>query len=164
MVVILICDIVHDKSTCQILQDMLNRARRIIEMIFYFALILLLPKSDRLITTTATSSSWPLVIFNRENIQRIRFKFHQPGWWFQTISLISVMVIRPYLVWIQGDFFNWASPEFAKCWLECNWFQKNVRVPDWPPFLWNSKNAGQFWMTLLQMSLWTNINSLQHLM
>ena len=36
---------------------------------------------------------------------------------------------------IQGDFFNWASPEFAKCWLESNWFQKNVRVPDWPPLM-----------------------------
>ena len=31
-------------------------------------------------------------------------------------------------------FFNWASPEFAKCWLVSNWFKKkNVRVPDWPP-------------------------------
>ena len=33
-------------------------------------------------------------------------------------------------------FFNWASPEFAKCWPVSNWFQKNVRVPDWPP-LWS---------------------------
>ena len=32
-----------------------------------------------------------------------------------------------------GCFFNWASPEFAKCWPVSNWFQKNVRVPDWPP-------------------------------
>ena len=30
-------------------------------------------------------------------------------------------------------FFNWASPEFAKCWPVSNWFQKNIRVPDWPP-------------------------------
>jgi hypothetical protein len=34
---------------------------------------------------------------------------------------------------IQGDFFNWASPEFAKCWPVSNRFQKNVRVLDWPP-------------------------------
>ena len=40
---------------------------------------------------------------------------------------------------IQGVFFNWAPPEFAKCWPVSNWFQKNVRVPDWPP-LW-SENA-----------------------
>ena len=36
---------------------------------------------------------------------------------------------------IQGVFFNWPPPEFAKCWPVSNWFQKNVRVPDWPP-LW----------------------------
>ena len=30
-------------------------------------------------------------------------------------------------------FFNWASPEFAKCWPVSNRFQKDVRVPDWPP-------------------------------
>ena len=30
-------------------------------------------------------------------------------------------------------FFNWASPEFAKCWPVSNRFQKNVRVLDWPP-------------------------------
>ena len=34
---------------------------------------------------------------------------------------------------IQGDFFNWASPEFAKCWPVSDWFPKNVKVPDWPP-------------------------------
>ena len=32
------------------------------------------------------------------------------------IRLKPEVVIRH----IQGDFFNWASPEFAKCWLECN--------------------------------------------
>ena len=36
---------------------------------------------------------------------------------------------------IQGVFFTWPPPEFAKCWPVSNWFQKNVRVPDWPP-LW----------------------------
>ena len=25
---------------------------------------------------------------------------------------------------VQGVFFNWASPEFAKCWLVSKWFQK----------------------------------------
>ena len=33
-----------------------------------------------------------------------------------------------------GCFFN--SAEFVKCWPVSNWFQKNVRVPDWPP-LWS---------------------------
>ena len=41
----------------------------------------------------------------------------------------------PSFTYIQGDFFNWPPPEFAKCWPVSNWFQKNVRVPDWPP-LW----------------------------
>ena len=36
---------------------------------------------------------------------------------------------------IQGDFFNWPPPEFAKCWPVSNWFQKDVRVPDWPPLM-----------------------------
>ena len=27
-------------------------------------------------------------------------------------------------LYIQGDFFNWASPEFAKCWPVSNWFKK----------------------------------------
>ena len=52
VVVILICDIVLDKSR---VQDMINSAKRWFK--WFFALILLLPKSDRLITTTATSSS-----------------------------------------------------------------------------------------------------------
>ena len=34
---------------------------------------------------------------------------------------------------LTGCFFNWASPEFGKCWPVSNQFQKNVRVPDWPP-------------------------------
>ena len=41
--------------------------------------------------------------------------------------------------YLQGVFFNWAHPEFAKCRLVSNRFQKNDRVPDWPP-LW-SENA-----------------------
>ena len=28
---------------------------------------------------------------------------------------------------LQGVFFNWASPEFAKCWLVSNWFKKKKR-------------------------------------
>ena len=35
--------------------------------------------------------------------------------------------------YIQGDFFNWPPPEFAKCWPVRNRFRKNLRVPDWPP-------------------------------
>ena len=34
---------------------------------------------------------------------------------------------------IQGVFFNWAHPKFAKCRPVSNRFQKNDRVPDWPP-------------------------------
>ena len=34
-------------------------------------------------------------------------------------------------IFIQGDFFNWASPEYDKCWPESDWFQK--KIPDWPP-------------------------------
>ena len=34
---------------------------------------------------------------------------------------------------LQGVFFNWAYPEFAKCRPVSNRFQKNDRVPDWPP-------------------------------
>ena len=48
-------------------------------------------------------------------------------------------LIRTPMLVLQGDFFNWPPPEFAKCWPVSNWFQKNVRVPDWPP-LW-SENA-----------------------
>ena len=36
-------------------------------------------------------------------------------------------------IYIQGVFFNWAHPEFAKCRPVSNQFQKNDRVPDWPP-------------------------------
>ena len=31
-------------------------------------------------------------------------------------------------------FFNWACPNFAKFMLVSNWFKKNVRVPDLPPY------------------------------
>ena len=34
---------------------------------------------------------------------------------------------------LQGVFFNWAHPEFAKCRPVSNRFQKNDRVPDWAP-------------------------------
>ena len=43
------------------------------------------------------------------------------------------------IIIIQGVFFNWAHPKFAKCRPVSNRFQKNDRVPDWPP-LW-SENA-----------------------
>ena len=37
-------------------------------------------------------------------------------------------------IWFYRVFvFNWASPEFGKCWPVSNWFQKNIRVLDWPP-------------------------------
>ena len=36
---------------------------------------------------------------------------------------------------IQGDFFNWASLEFAKCWPVSIQYKKNDRVPDWPPLI-----------------------------
>ena len=34
---------------------------------------------------------------------------------------------------IQGVFFNWPPPEFAKCRPVSNQFEKIVRVQDWPP-------------------------------
>ena len=33
---------------------------------------------------------------------------------------------------IQGDFFNWSYPDFAKCRPVNNHFQKFGRVQDWP--------------------------------
>ena len=33
---------------------------------------------------------------------------------------------------LQGDFLTPPPPEFAKCWPVRNWFQKMLRVPDWP--------------------------------
>ena len=36
---------------------------------------------------------------------------------------------------VQGDFFKWASLEFAKCWPVSNQFPKKGRVPDWPPLM-----------------------------
>ena len=39
------------------------------------------------------------------------------------------------VVYIQGVFFKWASPEFAVCWPVRNRFKKNGRVPDWPPLM-----------------------------
>ena len=60
-------------------------------------------------------------------------------------SLKMYMLLFWYLLGedkLQGVFFNCPPPpEFAKCWPVSNWFQKNVRVPDWPPlWLW-SENA-----------------------
>ena len=54
-------------------------------------------------------------------------------WWRRTrrrwLALMS-----PASSWnLQGGFFNWPPPEFAKCWPVSNWFKKNVRVPDFPP-------------------------------
>ena len=45
-------------------------------------------------------------------------------------SLIILLIMHLHHT---GWFFNWPSPEFAKCWPESNWFQKNVRVQYWPP-------------------------------
>ena len=39
------------------------------------------------------------------------------------------------LLFLYRVFFYRASPEFAKCWTVSNRFQKNVRVPDWPPLM-----------------------------
>ena len=41
--------------------------------------------------------------------------------------------LRQQLTILQGFFFNWAFPEFAKCWPVSNQLRKNVRVLDWPP-------------------------------
>ena len=54
---------------------------------------------------------------------------------------------------IQGDFFNWPPPEFAKCWPVRNRFRKNLRVPDWPP-LYDQKKSKclrtPMWFSYLQ--------------
>ena len=47
----------------------------------------------------------------------------------------TLFMIQNTQLMIQGDFFNWASLEFAKCWPVSNQFQKNGRVPDWPPLM-----------------------------
>ena len=53
---------------------------------------------------------------------------------FQNLGFLGLAILRH----IQGGFFNWPPPEFAKCWLVRNRFRKNVRVPDWPP-IWSEK-------------------------
>ena len=50
-------------------------------------------------------------------------------------NIIRVITKRILSICDTGRFFNWASPEFAKCWPVNNQFQKNVRVPDWPPLM-----------------------------
>ena len=35
--------------------------------------------------------------------------------------------------YIQGDFFNWASPEFAKCWPEVTDLKKILKSQTAPP-------------------------------
>ena len=52
---------------------------------------------------------------------------------------------------VQGDFFNWASPEFAKCWPVSDLFQKNVNVPDWPPL--GIKNVKLFGISPLSAAI-----------
>ena len=66
---------------------------------------------------------------------------------------------------IQGDFLTAPlPPEFAKSWLVSNWFQKNVRVPDWPPHDRKTPNCLAKWIPFqhfpkfrggpVQASLW----------
>ena len=49
---------------------------------------------------------------------------------FNTIFILSQLECSLYRV-----FFLTGPPEFAKCWPVRNRFQKNVRVPDWPPLM-----------------------------
>ena len=51
--------------------------------------------------------------------------------WRRWLASVSEKIMYRYHV--QGVFFNWAHPEFAKCRPVSNRFQKNDRVPDWPP-------------------------------
>ena len=55
------------------------------------------------------------------------------------------------MIYLQGDFFNWASPEFAKCWPVSDLFQKNVNVPDWPPL--GIKNVKVFGISPLSAAI-----------
>ena len=54
-------------------------------------------------------------------------------------ACIEMQMSYCYGVLVYGSyrviFLTGPPPEFAKCWPVSNWFQKNVRVPDWPP-LW----------------------------
>ena len=50
-------------------------------------------------------------------------------------------------VWPEGNdstyrvfFLTGPPPEFAKCWPVSNWFQKNIRVSDWPPLMSEKKS------------------------
>ena len=45
-------------------------------------------------------------------------------------SLIILLIMHLHHT---GWFFNWPSPEFAKCWPVSNWFQKNVKSPRLAP-------------------------------
>ena len=72
-------------------------------------------------------------------IETFKFQCASKDWISHFIFHYMLWMARSYFNHIQGVFFNWPPPEFAKCWLVSNWFQKNVRVPDWPP-LW-SENA-----------------------
>ena len=60
-----------------------------------------------------------------------------PKMWSIYVLLMQVLLCcstaAPNEENIQGGFFNWPPLEFAKCWPVSNRFQKNVRVPDWPP-------------------------------
>ena len=44
---------------------------------------------------------------------------------------------------IQGDFFNWDSPEFAKCWSVSNWFKKTLESHTGPPMI--KKRLSNWW-------------------
>ena len=82
-----------------------------------------------------TVSKAPLLAdFNHEQEEFIKSK----GGKEQVHMALSNPVLRKLNV--QGDFFNWPPPEFAKCWPVRNRFRKNLRVPDWPP-LYDQKKS-----------------------
>ena len=84
----------------------------------------------------------------------------EPEWDFIFKSILIWMRCGMFMVfwespewynYMQGDFFNWASPEFAKCWPVSDWFQKNVKVPDWPPL--GIKNVKVFGISPLSAAI-----------
>ena len=60
-------------------------------------------------------------------------------WWVSN-EVVGMILYEECQSLIQGGFFNWPSPEFAKCGPVSNWFKKNRRVPDWPPLIIEKKS------------------------
>ena len=70
----------------------------------------------------------------------LRYFSWTKAFWSKGCPSLSIVLLLPslastFVTKYRVFFFNWASPEFAKCLPVSNWFKKNVRVPDWPPLM-----------------------------